>query len=55
MRKYECTYRYVVLIIAPDKETAKVLFLSHLAEDYNEAVMQRIEETIECREVEDEK
>jgi len=51
MKKYECTYKYVALVVAPDKESAKVLFLSHLAEDYDEAVMQRIEETIECKEV----
>jgi len=53
MKKYECTYKYVVLIVAPDKESAKVLFLVHLAEDYNEAIRQIIEESIECKEVQD--
>jgi len=53
MHKYECTYKYVALVVAPDRETAKVLFLDHLAEDYNEAIVQRVEETIECKEVQD--
>ena len=54
MKKYECTYKYTAIVVAPDKESAKVLFLDHLAEDYNEAIVQRVEETIECKEVQDE-